>query len=45
MRQVFSFHRVEEYIDTGHDKNVIYPDPDKIYLKRKERQSGQLQHT
>ena len=42
MRQVFPFHRVEEYINTGHDKNVIDPDPDKIYLKRKERQSGQL---
>jgi hypothetical protein len=34
------FHRVEEYINTGHDKNVI--DPDKIDLKRKERKCGQL---
>ena len=31
-----------EYINTGHDKYVVDPDPDEIYSKRKERQTSQL---
>ena len=31
--------RVHEYIRTGKDKNIIDPDPDKIYSRRKERVS------
>lgn len=31
-----------EYIDTRHDKYVVDPDPNKIYSKRKERQTSQL---
>ena len=36
MVKYFSMHgRVEEYINTGHDKYVVDPDPDKVYSKRK----------
>ena len=31
--------RVSEYIRTGKDKNIVDPDPDKIYSRRKERLS------
>ena len=31
--------RVHEYIRTGKDKDVVDPDPDKIYSRRKERSS------
>ncbi|CAH3033656.1 unnamed protein product [Pocillopora meandrina] len=29
--------RVEEYIKEGRDQNIVDPDPDSIYTKRKER--------
>ena len=41
MYSIYNARKTFNCIDTGHDKNVIIPD--KIYLKRKERQSGQLQ--
>ena len=29
--------RVEEYIKEGRDQNIVDPDPDSVYSKRKER--------
>jgi len=31
---------VYEYLRTGKDKNIVHPDPDKIYSRRKERVSN-----
>ena len=28
---------IEEYIKEGRDQNIVYPDPDSVYSKRKER--------
>ena len=37
----FSFYpRVEEYIKSGHDRNIVDPDPNKIYTKRKEHNAA-----
>ena len=33
---------LEEYISSGHDKNIIDPDRDQTYTKRKERQKSYL---
>jgi len=32
--------RVEQYIETGRDKNVVDPDPSGLYTKRKQQQHG-----
>ena len=37
--------RVHEYIRTGKDKDVVDPDPDKIYSRRKERSSTTVDTT
>ena len=34
------FIRVEEYIRCGKDKNIVDPDPNGLYTKRKRRRSG-----
>jgi hypothetical protein len=37
---IFDFTRVEEYIKAGRDKNIVDPDPNKIYTRRKEKQNS-----
>ena len=32
--------RLEEYLSSGRDKNIVDPDRDQIYTKRKERQNS-----
>lgn len=32
--------RVEEYIRTGRDRNIVDPDPNRIYTKRKEHKDA-----
>lgn len=34
----YSFRRVEEYIKAGKDQNIVEPDENKVYTKRKQRQ-------
>ena len=36
----FSLIRVEEYIESGRDEDVIDPDPNNLYTRRKEQQSS-----
>ena len=37
-----SFLTVEEYITRGKDKNIVDPDPNQLYTKRKQQRSGAL---
>ena len=32
--------RVEEYISSGKDKNIVNPDPNRLYTKRKQQRGG-----
>ena len=40
LKRYYSFLRVEEYITRGKDKNIVDPDPNQLYMKRKQQRSG-----
>ena len=42
LKHFYSFLRVEEYIARGKDKNIVDPDPNQLYTKRKQQRSGAL---
>ena len=40
LKRFYLFLRVEEYITRGKDKNIVDPDPNQLYTKRKQQRSG-----